>query len=81
MILHTPLSYGMIIDILNQTYHCGYCRVQGVWCQTTNGRVERILSTDPDDFLKPDLTPGVKITDQRGIHGYQKENSKKKDSR
>ncbi|MBQ1235035.1 MAG: hypothetical protein IIX77_05370 [Oscillospiraceae bacterium] len=80
MILHTPLSYGMILDILNEEYQCEYCRIDGILCQTVNGCVSRVISTDPYVFLKTNLTPGTKLPLQRGTHGNQKEKNCKTSS-
>lgn len=58
MILHTPMNYGMIVDVQNCSYRSTFQNLDGVVCQVIDGQVARIISTDPDDFLQGKYQPG-----------------------
>ena len=42
-----------------------YYRSGGQLCQVSGGRVERLISTDPNAFLEPGFQPGAPLTPER----------------
>lgn len=56
-VLTDPRSYDR--DIVEVTYHGKLLLVEPV--SATQARVVRLISTDPADFLRPDLQPGSLI--------------------
>ena len=57
MILHTPVPCGMIMETLAAAPPPEYCR--------SGGRVERLISTDPNAFLDPGFQPGAPLAPDR----------------
>lgn len=65
MILHTPVPCGMIMETLAAAPPPEYCRSGGQLCQVSGGRVERLISTDPNAFLEPGFQPGAPLAPNR----------------
>ncbi len=65
MILHTPVPCGMIMETETPAPPPEYYRSGGQLCQVSGGRVERLISTDPNAFLEPGFQPGAPLTPER----------------
>lgn len=66
MILYSPLPPELIWQEPAENYKFVEHRINGVLVQVRligerEARVERILSTDPGDFLNADCQPGEKV--------------------
>lgn len=55
----------MIMETLAAAPPPEYCRSGGQLCQVSGGRVERLISTDPNAFLEPGFQPGVPLAPDR----------------
>ncbi|WP_066635347.1 YlzJ-like family protein [Desulfolucanica intricata] len=64
MILYTPMQLELVFEGLEPQQETDYRKVsyQGIPLLVNSaGEVVRVLSTDPNDFMRPDICPGAKI--------------------
>jgi len=66
MILYTPAQLELVLDGSDAVLKYRQVLVDGipVLVRETGagcGSIERLLSTDPADYLRPDLSPGTQV--------------------
>ena len=68
MILYTPMQLELVLEGLEEMKHpeVREVTINGVQILIEDigsgqGKVQKVLSTRPEDYLKPEFTPGAKI--------------------
>lgn len=63
MILYTPLPLEQVLEGMDKKYNYKEIDVEGVKLliepiDIDQGKIVRVISSNPQDFLKPNLSPG-----------------------
>jgi hypothetical protein len=58
---HTTTPVELIIGEKKETPSIAYYKIEGKTVSVINGKIERLFSTDPNDFLNPMFSPNNKV--------------------